>query len=180
MLMGAKFPRDLGSDFSAESENDRSEDFEESEDFWKTGDSEKTQMAALRDFRKREEIRNAEKPESVNPADRMPDSDIAGLAKATKTKIPDSRKTGKTAIPQFPRIAAKTKNRKGRKIPNQAKTKKTPSTMIPRHTTDTTMAITARKPERRSISTHTIPDFRHPLITSGRKTPNTQRRIRGL
>lgn len=97
MLMGAKFPRDLGSDFSAESENDRSEDFEESEDFRKTGDSEKTQMTALRDFRKQEEIRNAEKPESVNPADRMPDSDIADLGESDEDENSEFTENGENS-----------------------------------------------------------------------------------
>lgn len=82
MLMGAKFPRDLGSDFSAESENSRNEDFEESKDSHKSGDSAKTQMPALNDFRRREDVRNPEKPDSVSLADRMPDGDIADLGES--------------------------------------------------------------------------------------------------
>ena len=101
MLMGQKFPRDLGSDFSSNLENDEDDDFPENEDFRKTKNSPKPEISALHDFQKRTEIQNVEKPIDVNFADRMPDNAADDLGESDEDENSEIAESGENDDPAF-------------------------------------------------------------------------------
>lgn len=99
MLMGQKFPRDLGSGFSEKTENedfDEDEEIDESEKNEKSESLENPPLPHSRIFSRSEK---RESPEMVNPGERLPDSDLASIGESDEEEDEDFHGEEEKSVP---------------------------------------------------------------------------------